>query len=213
MAIRVLICDDHSLMQRGLTSLLQSASDMVIAGTASDTDGAVNSALTLRPDVVLMDISIPGAGGIEAIRRLNANLPEVRVLVLTVHEDDDILREALRAGASGYIVKRAAESELLDAVRAVHRGQTYIHPSMTAALLRTASPAPEKTNPLVEELTPREIEVLSLLARGYTNRQIAEHLTISVRTVESHRANLTGKLGLHSRVDLINFVEANDLDA
>ena len=212
MAIRVLVCDDHAVMQRGLASLLDAAPDMVIAGTASFTDDAVRMVDELRPDVILMDISRPGAGGIEATRWLARTVPGARVLMLTVHEDDDILREALAAGASGYIVKHAAESELLDAIRAVHRGQKYIHPSMTDALLRTMEPSPQPEIRALEPLTPREIEVLLLLARGYTNRQIAEKLVLSVRTVETHRANITGKLGIRSRVELVNFVEANHLN-
>ncbi len=209
--IQVLVCDDHTFMQRGVVSLIETAADMTVVGTAADVDGAIRLAHDHRPDVVVMDISIPSPGGIEGTRWIADNLPGVRVLMLTVHEDADILNEALSAGASGYIVKRAAESELLDAIRAVHRGQTYIHPSMMSSLLKSLAPtrAPSST---AEVLTPREIEVLRLLARGYTNRQIAERLIISVRTVETHRANITGKLGLRSRVDLINYVEAHDLD-
>jgi DNA-binding NarL/FixJ family response regulator len=210
MPIRILICDDHLLMQRGVRALLEPAPDMAIVGTASDTDGVIQLTNELRPDVVLMDINMPGAGGIEATRQLRRSLPDVRVLVLTVHEDEAILREAFLAGASGYIVKRAAESELLDAIRAVSRGDTYIHPSMTRSLLRNLTPSP-KSESTAEPLTTREVEVLRLVARGYTNRQIAETLSLSVRTVETHRANITGKLGLRSRVDLANYVETHGL--
>ncbi len=212
MSIRVLVCDDHTLMQRGVLTLLESAPDMVIVGAASNTDEAIRLALQHRPDVALMDISMPGAGGIEATRSIRRSSPGVRVLMLTVHEDNSILREALQAGASGYIVKRAAESELLDAVRAVSRGDIYIHPSMTGSLLRSMSPSSQPVSSSVEVLTPREIEVLRLLAHGYTNRQIGERLTISVRTVETHRANIIGKLGLRTRVDLITYVETHGLD-
>lgn len=211
MKIRVVVCDDHTFMQRGVVSLVETASDMTVVGTAADVDGAIRLARDHQPDVVVMDISMPNASGIEGTRWIADNLSGVRVLMLTVHEDADILKEALSAGASGYIVKRAAESELLDAIRAVHRGQTYIHPSMMSSLLQSLAPS-HSESPTAEDLTPREIEVLRLLARGYTNRQIAEQLTISVRTVETHRANITGKLGLRSRVDLVNYVEAHGLD-
>jgi two-component system response regulator NreC len=207
----VLICDDHKFIQRGVRSLLESAPDMVIVGAASDTDEAIRLIYERQPDVTLMDISLPGAGGIEATRQISYSLPGVRVLMLTVHEDESFLQEALQAGAAGYIVKRAAESELLDAIRAVSRGDTYIHPTMTRALLRalTASRMPATTTE--EALTPREIDVIRLLARGHTNRQIAEKLNLSVRTVETHRANITGKLGLRSRVELVHYVETHQL--
>lgn len=211
MPIRVLICDDHKLMQRGIGTLLQAEPDMQIVGVASDTDEAIRQARELRPDVVLMDISMPSIGGIEATRQLTQSLPGVRVLVLTVHEDDGILHEVLRAGASGYIVKRAAESELLDAMRAVARGDVYVHPAMTRSLLRALSTPPQADGGTVEPLTAREIDVLRLLARGHTNRQIAERLSLSVRTVEGHRANITGKLGLRSRVDLATYAEEHHL--
>lgn len=211
MPLRILICDDHRLMQRGIATLLESQPDMEVVGVASDTASSLRLTHEHRPDIVLMDINMPGAGGIEATRQLTESLPDVRVLILTVHEDDSILHEALRAGAAGYIVKRAVESELLDAARAVARGELYVHPSMTRSLLRalTAPPKPEPDDG--ESLTPREIDVLRLLARGFTNRQIAEKLTVSVRTVEGHRANITGKLGLHSRVELADYAESHRL--
>jgi DNA-binding NarL/FixJ family response regulator len=185
---------------------------MEIVGAASSSEEAIALAHERHPNVVLMDISMPGVGGIEATRHLQRSLSHVRVLILTAHEDEGILQEAIRAGASGYIVKRAAESELLDAIRAVDRGDVYIHPTMTRALIHALKPAPQPTSATTEPLTAREIEVLRLVARGHTNRQIAEALTLSVRTVESHRANITAKLGLRSRVDLANYVETHKLE-
>jgi DNA-binding NarL/FixJ family response regulator len=198
-------------MQRGVRSLLESAPDMVVVGAASNTDEAIRLAYEQRPDVVLMDISMPRTGGIEATRHLTQSLPDLRVLVLTVHEDDGILQEALQSGAAGYIVKRAAESELLDAIRAVSRGDIYIHPTMTSSLLRSLTEPSKPKSMAVDWLTPREVDVLRLLARGLTNRQVAEKLKLSVRTVETHRANITGKLGLRTRIELIEYVETHDL--
>jgi two-component system, NarL family, response regulator NreC len=134
-----------------------------------------------------------------------------RVLILTVHEDESLLQEAIRAGASGYIIKRAVESELIDAIRAVWRGDLYVHPAMTRALLKEIAPAPAAHQGLVEAPTPREIDVLRFIAQGYTNRQTAETLNISVRTVESHRANLMDKLGLRSRVELVRYAKENGI--
>jgi DNA-binding NarL/FixJ family response regulator len=138
-------------------------------------------------------------------------LPDIRVLILTVHEDEGLLHEALRAGAVGYIVKRAAESELVNAVHAVWRGDLYIHPAMTRALLKNAAAPPVASQAALESLTPRELEVLRLLAKGYTNRQIAEVLSVSARTVEGHRANVMSKLDLHSRVELTTYAEEHGL--
>lgn len=211
MPIRILISDDHKLMQRGIATLLQAEPDMMVVGVASDTEKALRLAHELRPDIVLMDISMPGAGGIEATRRLTQGVPGVRVLVLTVHEDESILREALAAGAAGYIVKRAAESELLDAIRAVARGDAYVHPAMMTSLLRALAKPQHPEGVTTDSLTAREVDVLRLLVQGFTNRQIAERLSVSVRTVEGHRANITSKLGLHSRVDLADYAEKHHL--
>ena len=211
MPIRILICDDHKLMQRGIRTLLEAEPDMLVVGSASDTEEALRLAALSHPDVVLMDISMPGGGGLEAIRHLTAHDPRIRVLVLTVHEDESFLHEALKAGATGYIVKRAAETELLDATRAVMRGDVYVHPAMTRSLLRSLTAPPSPEGVAAESLTTREVEVLRLLARGLTNRQIAEKLTLSIRTVEAHRANITAKLGLRTRVDLANYAESRKL--
>jgi two-component system response regulator NreC len=166
---------------------------------------------TLRPDVVLMDVSMPGDSGVETTRKLKASWPDTHVLILTVHEDSSLLHEAMRAGASGYIVKRAVESELVDAVRAVARGEIYLHPTMTRAVLVQAQLVDGASNKPPEMLTPREEQVLRLIARGFTNPQIADLLTLSVRTVEGYRANLMAKLDLHSRVELVRYAAQNDL--
>jgi DNA-binding NarL/FixJ family response regulator len=209
MTIRILIADDHGVLRAGLRALLDAEPNMTVVGEASEGAAALRSALNQRPDVLLLDISMPDMPGIEVARRLHEQYPNTRTLILTVHEDEKLLREAIQAGAAGYIIKRAIESELINAIRAVHRGDHYVHPSMTHALLQEDSlPADEA---LVEQLTPRETEVLRLIAQGYTNRQAGEILTISIRTVETHRANIMGKLGAQGRVDLVRYAQEHDL--
>jgi two-component system response regulator NreC len=154
---------------------------------------------------------MPGPDGIEVTRRIKAMAPTTRVLILTVHEDEGLLRAAVRAGASGYIVKRAVEAELISAIHAACRGDLYVHPTMMRALLQDLQPVTDAAEQPTEPLTGREIEVLRLVARGYTNRQVAEDLIISVRTVESHRASIMGKLGLHSRVELVRYATQQGL--
>lgn len=211
MPIRLLIADDHGVLRAGLRALLDAESEIEVVGEAADGNDVLELIDDLRPDVVVLDINMPGHDGIEITRRLKESLPHARVLVLTVHEDESLLRAAIRAGASGYIVKRAVGTELIDAIYAVWRGELYVHPAMTRALLAELHPtlAPDETR--VETLTPREVEVLRLIAEGHTNHQVAELLTISVRTVESHRANLMGKLGLDSRVELVRYSKRHSL--
>ncbi len=212
MTIRILIADDHGVLRAGLRALLTAESDLEVVDEASNGDDVLNLANELRPDVILLDISMPGLSGIEVTKRLQDVLPEARILILTVHEDEGLLQEAIQAGASGYIIKRAVESELIDAIRAVWRGDIYVHPAMTRALLmKEMAPSPSSSGTLVEALTPRETEVLRHIAQGYTNRQMADMLSISVRTVESHRSNLMGKLNLHSRVELVRYARENNL--
>lgn len=210
MGIRTLIVDDHGVLRAGLRALLASEAHLEVVGEAADGDEALRMAGELSPEVVLMDITMPGMDGIEATRKLLARLPSARVLLLTVHTDSSLLREALQAGAAGYILKRAVESELINAIYAVARGDLYIDPAMTRALLAEPARGPSRDN-LNETLTTRETEVLQLIASGYTNRQIAEKLTISVRTVEGHRANIMGKLDLRSRVELVRYARENGL--
>jgi two-component system response regulator NreC len=211
MTARILIADDHGVLRAGLRALLDAAPDLKVVGDAADGDEALRLTEELQPDVVLMDISMPGCGGIEATARLRQLKSDIRVLILTFHEDETLLKEAMRAGASGYIVKRAVESELINAIRAVLRGDLYIHSGMTRALLADSSTAGPRSQMSVEKLTPREMEVLRLVAQGHTNRQIADLLTISVRTVETHRANLMGKLHLESRVELVRYAAEHGL--
>lgn len=211
MPIRILIADDHGVLRAGLRALLSGLPELEVVGEAVDGRDALKKAMELRPNIVIMDLSMPEMGGVEATRQLSQIASEIRVLILTIQEDEELLKEVIRAGAAGYIIKRAVEDELIHAIRVVARGDMYVHPSMTRALF---SPPPSSTDlktSEVETLTAREIEVLRLLAKGYTNRQIAEQLGISPRTAEGHRANLSGKLGLHSRVELVEYAQQHGL--
>ena len=210
MATRILIADDHPVLRSGLRVLLGADPDLEVVGEAGTGEETLRLAEELRPDVVLLDIGLPGESGIETARRLKAELPEVKVLFLTMHEEEGTLLEALNAGGDGYVIKRADEPEIIQAIRVVQRGDVYVHPAMTRALLSQAETTERPPEP-VEPLTRREIDVLRLLARGNTNRQIAELLALSVRTIESHRANLMGKLGLSSRVELVTYAEEHGL--
>jgi len=207
MTIRILIADDHGLIRAGLRALLEDVDDMQVVGEAADGLAVLRLAAELQPDIVLMDISMPGLNGIEATRRLGEIAPQARVLALTVHEEEGMLREMIRAGAFGYIIKRAIESELINAIRVISQGNMYVDPAMTRTLFKDISPHASPPKPSHEPLTPREIDVLRLLARGNTNRQIAKELNISPRTVEGHRSSLVSKLGFSGRVELMNYAE------
>ena len=185
---------------------------MEVVGEAYDEDSAVAQAVEKCPDVVLMDISMPDSGGIEATRRIKQLVPETRILILTVHEDKGVMQEVIRSGAMGYILKRAVKSELVNAIHVVMRNELYVHPAMARLLLlENPVPALAVTESIPEPLTSREIDVLRLIAQGYTNSRAAEILNISVRTVEYHRGNLTDKLNLRSRVDLMRYAEQKGL--
>lgn len=212
MSIRIMIADDHNVLRAGLRVLINAEPDLQVVGEATNGEETLRLARELCPDVVLLDLSMPGPGGIEITHQLKAALPEAHVLILTVHEDEGLLRAGLQAGAAGYITKRATiESELINAIRAVWRGDMYVHPAMTRALLKDLSLSPSAGKDLVEPLTPRETEVLRLIAQGYTNRQAAELLGIGVRTVESHRANIMDKLNLRGRAALVCYAKEHGL--
>ena len=212
MPTRILIADDHGVLRAGLVALLSAEAGMEVVGEAGDENTAVSLAVERRPDVVLMDISMPDGGGIEATRRIKQLAPEVRVLILTVHEDKGLMQEAIRSGAMGYILKRAVKSDLINAIHTVLRDELYLHPAMARLLFAESQmPSAQEDRFILEALTSREIEVLRLIAQGYTNNRAAEILGISVRTVEYHRGNLTAKLNLRSRVELMKYAEENDL--
>jgi two-component system response regulator NreC len=211
MPIRVLIADDHSMIRTGLRALLNSDPEVEVVGEAGDGRGTFRCVEDLAPDVVLLDIGMPGEDGIQVAKRLKASFPQVRVLFLTMHEDPGLMREAIQAGAAGYVIKRAEEAEILNAIHAASRGDLYVHPAMTRALLEPPTGERKPSSPGGVPLTRREVDILRLLARGNTNRQIAEALGLSVRTVEGHRANLMGKLGVSSRVELVTYAAEQGL--
>ena len=206
-AIRLLLADDHAVVRSGLRLLLEAQPDLAIVGEAENGEEAIRRTAELRPDVVLMDIEMPGMNGIEAARRIKAQSPGTSVLALTMYEDDQYFFEMLRAGASGYVPKRAAPDELASAIRAVSRGEVFIHPSLAGRLVQDYL---QRRDVEVQEqptgdLTPREQEVLTLIAQGLSNNEIADQLVISAKTVDRHRENIMRKLNLHNRVDLVKY--------
>ena len=211
MPIRILIADDHAVVRSGLRALLLADPEIEVVGEAKDGSEAFELAGTLHPDVVLLDVTMPPENGIKTAKRLKAAHPEIVLLFLTMHEDEALLHEALRAGAAGYVTKRAEESEILQAIHAVIHGDIYVHPAMTRALLHRPVTTEHRRGMPEVSLTRRELDVLRLLAKGNTNRQIAGVLDLSMRTVENHRANLMGKLGLVSRVELVSYAEEHNL--
>jgi two-component system response regulator NreC len=206
MVIRVLLADDHTIVRQGLKALLNAEPDIEVVGEAADGWAAIQQAETLMPDVVLMDITMPRLNGLEATRRLKKLLPQVKVLVLTVHTNEEYVREILRAGAAGYILKEAAVGELVTAVRAVARGDSFLSPAVSKIVVEDLARGREWNGDTVfDTLTPREREVLQLIGEGHTNQEIAEILAISVKTVETHRAQLRRKLDIHDRAGLIYY--------
>jgi two-component system response regulator NreC len=203
-SVRVALCDDHAVVRSGLARILADEADLEVVGEAGTAEEAVRLTAAQHPDVMVMDLGLPDASGIEATRRVKEASPETRVLVLTVHDDVAYLRKAFDAGATGYLVKEAADVELVEAVRVVAAGGRYVHPILGAALL---APELERVRPKGPggELSGREMEVLRLIALGHTQADISEQLHISVRTVESHRAHIHQKLGLRTRADLVSF--------
>jgi two-component system, NarL family, response regulator NreC len=213
MSIRILIADDHGVMRAGLRAILEDEPAIEVIGEAPDGETALHLVNEHDPDIVLLDIGMPGIDGIETTRQLKKRSSRSKVLILSVYEDEALLKEAIKAGASGYVIKRAAEEELIEAIRIVSRGDMYIHPSILKLILKDINPTIEPKQDVLSVLTPREFEILSYIVRGYTNRQIAEALFISMRTVEGHRASVFGKLGLKNRVELVEFAEKYGLIA
>ena len=197
-SIRILIADDHAIVRKGIRALLATEADIEVVGEAADGKEAVEKAERLHPDVILMDLVMPGMDGIEATRRITTRQPETRILVLTSFAEDEKVFPALKAGALGYLLKDAGPEELVRAIRQVYCGESSLHPAIARKVLQELSRPPEQP-PTPEPLTERELEVLRLIAKGKSNREIAEELVISEATVRTHVSNILGKLQLASR--------------
>jgi len=203
--VRVLLADDHAVVREGLKALINSQTDMTVVGEAADGLQAIEGARRLRPNVLVMDLSMPNLDGAEATRQVRQQFPEVRVLALTVHAERSYLRQLLAAGAAGYVLKRAAGDELVRAVRAVAAGGVYIDPSIASAVVEEFLDGEEAAEPDADALSEREGDVLRRIARGYTNKEIAAELQLSVKTVETYKARVAEKLGLRTRVDIVRW--------
>ncbi len=203
--IRVLIADDHALVRSGLRALLAVERDIDVVGEAADGAAVIEPCLRLAPDVVLMDLTMPGRGGVAATAEIRQTCSKTKVLVLTMHEDECYARQALLAGASGYLLKKAVATELLVAIRAVHRGERHVSASLGSALTDTPPARPNAPAAAPGTISPREREVIGLLALGHTNAEVAARLHIGVKTVETHRMHILEKLNLHTRADLVRF--------
>lgn len=228
MPIRVLLADDHDILRQGLKLLLSMQPEMQVVGEARTGQEAVELSLSTRPDVVVMDITMPGMDGLEACQHIRSQQPSTQVLILTMHESEEYFLQALRVGAAGYIVKKAAPTELHMAIKAVAHGGAFLYPGLARALVHAfvaqsaINPATEQhrelpqTAKLAQELqilTPREMEVLRLVAEGRTNQEIANQLVLSIKTVQSHRANVMEKLDLQDITHLVRFAIRHKLIA
>jgi two-component system response regulator NreC len=207
--IRILIVDDHPIVRTGLRTLLGAQPDMEVVGEAGEGDEAVERAIELAPDVVVMDVTMEGMGGLEATSKIRDCAPDTKVLILTVHKSVQYFRRALEAGATGYVLKQAADTELAVAIRVVHRGEVFVYPVFTKVLLGDLAPQEESSDSSTpdsyDSLSPREKQVLQLVALGYTNRQIADQLFLNVKTVGTYRSRLMSKLDLKSRPALVRY--------
>lgn len=203
--IRILLADDHNVMRAGLRLLLERQSGFKVTSEASDGRQAVEQAEATKPDVVVLDIAMPNLGGIEAAQRISAMLPQARIIILSMHSDESYVLRALKAGAKGYLLKDSAENDLIEAIRAVSQGKAFFSPEISNILVEDYVREMKKrgTEDSYELLTPREREILQLLAEGKSNKDIATSLNLSLYTVETHRRNLQDKLNLHSLAELI----------
>jgi DNA-binding NarL/FixJ family response regulator len=201
--VRLLIADDHGIVRGGLRALLDRQPDMDVVAEAADGADALAQALAVRPDIAILDVAMPKLTGLQVARELHLQAPAIKVLILSMHDDERYLFDALKAGASGYVLKSEADHDLVDAVRAVERGESFLTNAAERSLIR-AWMSDDSTGP-VEPLTPREQEVLKLIAEAHTNKEIGEILHLSAKTVESHRGNLLRKLGMRDRVELVRY--------
>lgn len=214
MALRILLIDDHNVLRNGLRLLLETQPDLRVVGEAADGEEGLALTRRLKPDLVILDLSMPGLGGLDTLRRMVAEQPWLRVLILTMHDDSEFVRDALTAGARGYVLKKAADNELLTAIRQVAGGETYVYPSLAARLLDQGTPRSGRDHPGREplgRLSARELEVLQLIALGYTHQEIGERLGVSVKTVETHKARISEKLDLRTRAELVRYAMHHNL--
>ena len=202
--IKILVVDDHALMRDGIGALLGLHDDIEIVGEASEGKEAIKKARELAPDVIIMDIAMPGMDGLEATRRIGKKIPKMKVLVLTQHDNREYILSAIKAGAAGYVPKRALGSELIAAIRTVYQGDSFLYPSAAAALIEDYLQQAKGEEPY-DRLTAREREILKLIAEGHTSREIADMLFISLKTVLGHRAKTMEKLDIHNRTELIKY--------
>jgi DNA-binding NarL/FixJ family response regulator len=210
--IRVLVADDHTIVRQGLVGILKASPDMEVVAEAADGSEAVEKSLKAKPDVVVLDVSMPRLSGIEAARRIHESLPAARILVLTMHDDEEYILKMVRAGASGYLLKDGAASELLAGIRNLKAGKTHFGPHAAKALEEAfARDRPSEPADPYERLTDREREVFQLVVEGKTNAEIGEMLFISAKTVDNHRTRLMEKLGLHSAAELIRYAARHKL--
>jgi two-component system, NarL family, response regulator NreC len=207
--IKVVLVDDHAVVRSGLRLLLEAQADIEVVGEAGTAKDAIFRARALKPDVILLDVVLPGESGIEVLPKLLQESPETKVLFLSMQDDPSYVREAFAAGASGYVLKEAADEEVVSAVREIADGGRYVHPALGARMV--AAEAEERAAAEADPLSEREREVLRLLALGHTNQEIAERLYISVRTAESHRAHIMQKLRLGTRAELVRYALAHGL--
>jgi two-component system response regulator NreC len=203
--IRVLLAEDHTIVRKGLRSLLDDEIEIEVVGEAEDGQQAIELVQRVQPDVVLMDITMPVLNGLEATRQIKKLFPQVKVVVLTVHSTEEYIFQILRAGASGYVVKQAAVSELVQAIQTVYRGDSFLSPSISRQVVEEYGRRAEAIEDKYDRLTDREREVLQLIAEGRANREIAQLLHVTVKTVEAHRAHLMDKLGLRSTAELTRY--------
>jgi DNA-binding NarL/FixJ family response regulator len=204
--LRILIAEDHQTVREGVKLLVNSQPDMEVIGEVGDGDMAVREAVSLGPDLLLMDISMPGLNGLKATKRLRSVLPNIKILILTRHTDDGYLQQLIGAGANGYVLKQSAPNELINAIRTIAAGNSYLDPSLTRKVMGGyVSRASSMRGEGKSDLSDRETEVLRLISFGYSNKEIAAKLDLSVKTIESHKANAMRKLGILSRIDIVKY--------
>jgi len=203
--MRILLAEDHGTVREGIKMLVNAQPDMKVVGEAADGAAAVAQAQKLMPDMVVMDISMPELNGLMATKRLKRLLPDIKILTLTRHTDDGYLQQLIKAGVNGYVLKQSAPTELITAIRAVNAGKSYLDPALVQKVMGGYAGTAGLSGQGSNEITPREAEVLRLIAWGYSNKEIGERLDVSVKTVEAHKSNTMKKLGMASRIDIIRF--------